>query len=164
MNPVFGLINACNIFDLIYGAIYAIQLLGKGVGPYGNGSWNKSKGGYNKIREPVTNIQMRRAHTVRSRSDQQSLTTEEEAFKFEPIRTQEAPDVVVNGPPSYENAGYGGYDAYRDNTQGRGRWQEEHDDSYQETYQESYQGPYYGPGQFEDDRDRLLSQTRSGGA
>lgn len=157
MNPFWGLINACNIMDLIYGALYAIKLLSKGVGPYGNGSWNRTSGGYKKVRDPITDIQMRRANTFRSRSDRLSTsTTEEEAFKFEPIREQqEGPDVVVsgiNGPPSYDNSGYGGYDAYRNSSQQeRGRWNEDRDDSYQ--------GSYQGVPQNDGDRDHLLGKN-----
>lgn len=159
MNPFWGLINACNIGDLLYGAIYAIRLLGKGIGPYGNGSWNKSSSGYKKVRDPVTDIQMRRAQTFRSRSDRGNASMEEDAFKFEPIRTQQdAPDVVVtgiNGPPSYEISSYGGYDAYRDSSQQDrpGRWIEDREDSYQ--------GSYQAAGQWEGDQDRLLSHSRS---
>lgn len=132
MNPFYALLNACNIMDMIYGSIYAIQLLAKGVGPYGNGSWNRSKGGYNKLRDPITDIHMKRARTFRSRSSQQSDSMEADAFKFEPIRVQqESPDADVTDltkPPSYDGPGYTAYDQYRDSSQqGRDQWSEDRD-------------------------------------
>lgn len=131
MNPLYALLNACNVLDLVYGAAYAIGLLAKGVGPYGNGSWNRGKGGYSKMRDPITEIQMKRARTIREKMDGSSTTVEEDAFKFEPIRARdEMPDEVgasLIQPSTYNsrNVPYEQYDdpAYR----GGGRFDEEDD-------------------------------------
>lgn len=88
MNPLYALINACNIMDLVYGSIYAIQLLAKGVGPYGNGSWNKVKGGYDKLKDPITDVQIKRAQTYRGRksfSDDQSVDEESVKDKHQQV-------------------------------------------------------------------------------
>lgn len=88
MNPLYALINACNIMDLVYGLIYAIQLLAKGVRSYGNGSWNKVKGGYDKLKDPITDVQMKRAQTYRGRksfSDGQSVDEESVRDKHQQV-------------------------------------------------------------------------------
>lgn len=102
MNPGYALLNACNIMDLIYGSIYAVRLLGKGVGPYGNGSWNRSKGGYDKLKDPVTDIAMRRSATIRSKHSDNDSTIS----SYEPMRaTRETPMANIeytNQSPEYK--------------------------------------------------------------
>ena len=58
MNVFAAAANALNPMDLITGCIYAGRLLAAGVGPYGNGSWRRRSGGYNKIKDAAGNIRM----------------------------------------------------------------------------------------------------------
>lgn len=97
--------------DVIYGSIYAIRLLGKGVGPYGNGSWNKSKSGYNKIRDPVTNVQMQRSRTFRPKS---THSAEDDEFRYEPMRNGQDTYAHISPPPTYGNTGVTDYNPYED--------------------------------------------------
>lgn len=138
MNPAFALFNACNIMDLVYGSIYAIQLLLKGVGPYGNGSWNKRKSGYNKIRDPVTNVQMKRARTFRQASAQGEEVSTKQESRYEPMRVEGPGFTNVSPPPSYRNTDFDGHSSYEDSS-------------------------YGGSGALEDDRDRLLTTSRASG-
>lgn len=142
MNPVYALVNACNIMDLLYGSIYALRLLGKGIGPYGNGSWNRRKGGYNKLKDAVTDVQMKRAQTFRgrhSREDVDEFAQEEsEAFKYEPMRVNQEFDMAGGRQPSPSPPGY---DApYAPNP---------------------YDTSYHGSVGMEQDRDRLLARSHS---
>lgn len=102
MNPFYAVLNACNPMDLVYGSIYAIQLLAKGVGPFGNGNWSKRKGGYGKLKDPVTDIQMRRSATI----GHKTLDDESSISSYEPMRTA-APMVNIayqdQGLPQYED-------------------------------------------------------------
>lgn len=132
MNPAFALLNACNIMDLVYGSFYAIRLLGKGVGPYGNGSWNKKKSGYSKIKDPVTNVQMKRSRTFRPKSEH---STEEDDFRYEPTRITQDTYADVSPPPSYGNA--------------------------EPTSHNPYEEAYRGSDIVDEDRDRLLTDPRN---
>ena len=57
MNMFLAPADALSPKDLIMGAVYAFQLLLAGIGPRGNGSWRRT-GGYEKMRNPVSNIQL----------------------------------------------------------------------------------------------------------
>lgn len=139
MNPAFALLNACNIMDVIYGSIYAVQLLAKGVGPYGNGSWNKTKNGYNKIRDPITNVQMKRARTFRPSSTQGEDVVLAKAAAYEPMRVEQPGFTDVSPPPSYRGSNFTGHSSYEDSS-------------------------YGGIGGLEDDRDELLAASRTSGS
>lgn len=142
INPIYALVNACNILDLVYASVYAIRLVGKGVGPYGNGSW-KRNGGYDKLNDAVTDVQMKRATTFRphnlSSSDAASELApfthgavqqiDEESTGYEPMRRSKYPQYPAPagsphgrheattqnayGPPSYRTE-YGESSMYDD--------------------------------------------------
>lgn len=50
MNIFRAAADALNPADIFVGMAYAFRLAGSGVGPRGNGSWGRSKSGYEKMR------------------------------------------------------------------------------------------------------------------
>ena len=96
MNTFLAAVDALNPTDLIMGAVYAFQLLLAGVGPRGNGSWRRS-GGYEKMRDPVPNVQLQGV-TSHSRS---SETISQPPTYPGPMHNASKP------PPKYSNNQYG---------------------------------------------------------